>query len=90
LAVPFHYVHEKIANGTVKVDYIPTSQMPANGLTKPLTGLAFAKFVEMVGLLPVPSDKVCLQSRDVLKAPSLLEPLPSSPAATCVAQGTGF
>jgi hypothetical protein len=88
LAVPFHYVREQIANGSIKVDYIPTSNMPADGLTKPLTGLAFSKFVEMLGLLPVPLNSDGLQSGGVLESPYFPETLSSPPEVTDVTQET--
>jgi hypothetical protein len=44
ISVPYHYIREQVELGNVKVEYIPTEAMPADGLTKPLTGTAFTKF----------------------------------------------
>lgn len=54
--VPFHYIHEQIQNGTVNVKYISTKIMPADGLTKPLTGMNFRRFVDLLGLVSAPGS----------------------------------
>jgi hypothetical protein len=45
-----HWLREVIAQGRIKVDYTPTHDMIANGLTKALTGKAFEAFQDQVGL----------------------------------------
>jgi hypothetical protein len=50
ISVPFHYVCEQVELGNIRVGYLPTSKMPADGLTKPLTAIAFDRFVQMLGL----------------------------------------
>ena len=48
--VSYHFARELIANGTLKYNYIPTKEMVADGLTKPLTPGKFAEFIAMLGL----------------------------------------
>ena len=48
--VSYHFVRELIANETLKYNYIPTKEMVADGLTKPLTPGKFAEFIAMLGL----------------------------------------
>ncbi len=37
----YHYQREKIENGVIKIVYIPTKNIVANSLTKPLTSAKF-------------------------------------------------
>src|SRR6266536_1835043 len=46
----YHYQREKMENGVVKIVYIPTKDMVADGLTKPLTGAKFQQFVKLLQL----------------------------------------
>lgn len=55
--VPYHFVREQIEKGIIKVRYISTKEMPADGLTKPLTGTTFTRFVDMLGL-QYPPDSI--------------------------------
>ena len=50
IAIQHHYVREVVKAGKIKIEYIPTNKMLANGLTKPLAGLAFLKFRTLLGL----------------------------------------
>ncbi len=34
--IEYHYVREKIEDGEINLEYIPTTTMAADGLTKPL------------------------------------------------------
>lgn len=54
--VPFHFVHEQIQKGVISIQYISTMEMPADGLTKPLTGLKFLRFVSLLGLQSSPEE----------------------------------
>lgn len=56
----YHHVRDLAARKRIKVDYIPTDEMLADGLTKPLTSVKFKKFTEMVGLRGL--DKVKVKS----------------------------
>ena len=48
--VSCHFIRELISSGTLQSTYIPTKDMIADGLTKPLTLGKFADFVTMLGL----------------------------------------
>ena len=52
--IKIHALREKVADGLVAPEYVPTSEQVADGFTKPLTGAAFAKFVEQLGLVREP------------------------------------
>jgi hypothetical protein len=47
--VPYHYVQEEVELESIQVEYLPTNQMPVDGLTKPLITIAFDQFVMMLG-----------------------------------------
>jgi hypothetical protein len=65
ISVPFHYAREQIQNGLIHMKYLPTLQMPADGLTKPLTGPSFVKFRKMLGLSAIHIAVDDTQSRGV-------------------------
>jgi len=46
----YHYQRKKVENGVVKIVYIPTKNMVADSLTKPLTGAKFQQFVKLLQL----------------------------------------
>ncbi len=46
----YHYQREKVENGVVKIVYISTKDMVADGLTKPLTGVKFQQFMKLLQL----------------------------------------
>jgi len=50
IAVPYHYQRQAIEDGTVKLIYTPTDEMAADGLTKPLNGQNFKKFIKLLGM----------------------------------------
>ena len=43
-----HFLRKHIANGSVDVKYIPTKEMTADGLTKPLPAANHKRFVDML------------------------------------------
>lgn len=45
-----HYVREQVKNGLIRIKYVNTKDMPADGLTKPLQGAKFLRFLELLGL----------------------------------------
>ena len=45
-----HWLCQEPQPKCVLIDWIPTSQMPANGLTKILTGQQFHNFIRLLGL----------------------------------------
>ena len=46
----YHYIREKEEDGTIAIDYLPTEDMLADGLTKPLTPAKMKIFVKQLGL----------------------------------------
>ena len=50
-----HYVRELVEQGHVKFNYVNTTNMAADGLTKPLASVKFKAFVRMLGLVPAPT-----------------------------------
>lgn len=55
IAVKFHYTRDLIQQGEISLEYRPTGEMIADGLTKPLGRVAFGKFVTALGLKSVKS-----------------------------------
>ena len=48
----YHFIHFAISDGHILLDYIPTSQMAADRLTKGLTSDKHHTFLRMLGLQP--------------------------------------
>jgi hypothetical protein len=46
----YHFTREKINDGTILLNYIPTTQMVADGLTKPLSLAKLEEFKTHLGL----------------------------------------
>ena len=53
IEVCHHWVHEKIEDSTIKLDYIPMANQIADIFTKPLNSEKFRKFRNALGLVPV-------------------------------------
>jgi hypothetical protein len=51
----YHYTREKVSDGTVIIDYIPTQDMIADGLTKPLGPTKFTRFKQQLGMTSLAS-----------------------------------
>jgi hypothetical protein len=49
-ATRYYYVRQEVDNKNIKVDYISTNDIPANGLTKPLPKEKFKRFVQLLNL----------------------------------------
>ncbi|CZS94184.1 uncharacterized protein RAG0_04240 [Rhynchosporium agropyri] len=49
--IAYHFVRDLAERGRLKVDYIPTDEMVADGMTKPLDRVAFEKFKRQMGLV---------------------------------------
>jgi hypothetical protein len=47
----YHYVRDLVSKGKVKIDYIPTAKMVADGFTKPLERIAFERFKDQLGMI---------------------------------------
>ena len=50
-----HWVHEKIKDDSIKLEYVPTADQVANIFMKPLNSEKFQKFCAALGLVPVES-----------------------------------
>ena len=48
IAIQQHYIRDKVSVRKINLTYIPTSEMIADGLTKPLTNAKFHKFVRQM------------------------------------------
>lgn len=48
--IKFLYVKEKVEQGLIVVEYLETSKMPADGLTKALSPPKHLKFLDLIGL----------------------------------------
>jgi hypothetical protein len=45
-----HWLRQEVQANSIKITWVPTSKMPADGLTKPLTSQNHDKFVRMLNL----------------------------------------
>jgi hypothetical protein len=51
IEVYWHYIRQQVAKGMVKLEYIATDDMVADGLTKPLLPVKHAHFIQQLGLV---------------------------------------
>ena len=51
IIIQYHYVRILFARGYIDFVYVPTVEITANGLTKPLDKVKFARFVAQLGLV---------------------------------------
>jgi hypothetical protein len=51
--VRYHYIRQQVQNGQIKLEYLPTAEMPADGLTKPLNTTLFRNFIKGLNLTQV-------------------------------------
>ncbi len=51
IPIKYHKIRELVAEGIVYLEWIPTNEMVADGLTKPLGICKFWEFVEMLGMV---------------------------------------
>lgn len=49
--IQYHFVRQNVQDTTVKLTYIPTTDQPADGLTKALDSTKFARFIRYLGLV---------------------------------------
>jgi len=49
--IHYHYIRQQVANGTIKVEYIRTDDMIADGLTKPLLSEKYKTFIKQLGMV---------------------------------------
>jgi hypothetical protein len=48
-----HWLRERVQNGDIQVQWVPTNDMPADGLTKALTRQKQERFVKQLGLVDI-------------------------------------
>ena len=48
-----HFIREAVESGTIGVEYVPTGENVADGLTKPLPCPVFEVFIRELALLPI-------------------------------------
>ena len=48
--IQWHFVRDQVTVGAVSFEYIPTNEMAADGLTKPLNRANFDRFVMLIGM----------------------------------------
>ena len=59
----YHFIRDLAEKGELRVDYIPTAEMVADGMTKPLARVAFERFKNQMGLA---MERKIRQDRDML------------------------
>ena len=50
----YHFIHEAVEDGKIKVKYVPTDENVSDIFTKALLRPKFTRFVEMLGLKEAP------------------------------------
>jgi hypothetical protein len=53
----YHFIRDLAEKGDLRVDYIPTAEMVADGMTKPLARVAFERFKGQMGLVEKRREK---------------------------------
>ncbi len=48
--VCYHYIRDLAEKDQLEIKYIPTAEMPADGLTKPLARVAFTRYRSQLGV----------------------------------------
>lgn len=48
----YHYIREEVQAGRIQLQHVPTQDMVADGLTKPLHAPAMQRFIKQLGLVP--------------------------------------
>lgn len=56
--IQHHYIRDEIKEGRIELTYIPTEDMVADGLTKPLSHVKFHRFIEQLRLTDQEVEKV--------------------------------
>jgi len=56
LRIKYHFINEQVQNGAVTVGYVPTADMVADGLTKPLDAVKFKRFRDLLGVTEIQSS----------------------------------
>jgi hypothetical protein len=50
IAIAYHFIRDLVETQKAQITYIPTAEMVADGMTKPLLRTAFERFKEMLGV----------------------------------------
>lgn len=58
IALRHHFVREQVENGTIIMDYVPTEDMPADILTKPMSKERHLHLIKLLGMVIRPSRGV--------------------------------
>lgn len=58
IAMRYNHVRSVVKKGKVTIEYLPTDQMLADPLTKPLSGEKIKKIMGVMGLLPIKEDRL--------------------------------
>ena len=48
--IKYHFIREHVAKGIIDLWYIASSEMAADGLTKPLLAVSYTKFIKQLRL----------------------------------------
>lgn len=56
IAIRYHYLRDRVAKGRIELFYVPTDEMVADGLTKPLASTKHTRFVELLNLQELPTN----------------------------------
>lgn len=60
--IQHHYVRNEVLEGRIELSYIPTEDMIADGLTKPLVPVKFFNFLKQMGMLETDSPQALLKN----------------------------
>ena len=55
-AIKYHFIHEQVSNGMIKLEYCPTNQMLADMFTKGLNHEQFCKLRSQAGIIERPTQ----------------------------------
>jgi hypothetical protein len=53
IEIKYYFIRDKVQEGEVKLEYIPTDEQKADILTKPLSRIKFAYFREKMGIVEI-------------------------------------
>ena len=51
IEIQYHYIHDMVQRGAIKLQYISTDEQVANVLTKPLSHVKFEHFQDKIGIV---------------------------------------
>lgn len=50
--IQHHYIRDEVEAGRIELSYIPSDEMIADGLTKPLEAVKYLTFIKQMGMSP--------------------------------------